>query len=68
MLILKIILKKRKIILFQKNCIDGILADEQSCLETLKCSRIDLYHRSTEIGYDKAEEQYYQAKSGTTPE
>lgn len=56
------------VILFQKNCIDGILADEQSCLETLKCSRIDLYHRSTEIGYDKAEEQYYQAKPGTTPE
>ena len=56
------------VILFQKNCIDGILADEQSCLETLKCSRIDLYHRSTEIGYDKAEEQYYQAKSDTTPE
>lgn len=55
-------------ILFQKNCIDGILADEQSCLETLKCSRVDLYHRSTEIGYDKAEEQYYQEKSGTTPE
>ena len=54
--------------LFQKKCIDGIVADEASCLKTLKCSRIDLYHRSTEIGYDKAEEQYYQAKSGTTPE
>ena len=56
------------VILFQKNCIDGILADEQSCLETLKCSRVDLYHRSTEIGYDKAEERYYQEKSDTTPE
>lgn len=54
--------------LFQKKCIDGIVADEASCLKTLKCSRVDLYHRSTEIGYDKAEEQYYQEKSDTTPE
>lgn len=61
-------LLRETVTLFQKNCIDGILADEDSCLETLKCSRVDLYHRSTEIGYDKAEEQYYQEKSGTTPE
>ena len=61
-------LLRETVTLFQKNCIDGIVADEDSCLETLKCSRVDLYHRSTEIGYDKAEEQYYQEKSGTTPE
>ncbi|MGN0272244.1 MAG: hypothetical protein ACI4DL_05735 [Lachnospiraceae bacterium] len=48
------------VFLFRTKCILGIRANENRCKELLEHSATAIYHRSTSIGYDAAEKEYYQ--------
>lgn len=50
------------IFLFRTKCVDGIKANEFRCNELLKNAATDIYHKSTTIGYDAAEHEYYRKR------